>query len=67
MDDGTCELPECLGDLNNDLLISVADILEMLGDFGCIENCEADLNGDDAVSVEDLLLLLASFGLDCPE
>lgn len=67
VDDGTCELPECLGDLNNDLLISVADILEMLGDFGCIENCEADLNGDDAVSVEDLLLLLASFGLDCPE
>ena len=67
VDDGSCELPECLGDLNNDLLISVADILEMLGGFGCIENCEADLNGDDAVSVEDLLLLLASFGLDCPE
>ena len=67
VDDGTCELPECLGDLNNDLVISVADILEMLGGFGCIENCEADLNGDDAVSVEDLLLLLASFGLDCPE
>ena len=67
LDDGSCELPLCLGDLNGDLLVSVADILEMLGDFGCIENCEADLNGDDAVSVDDLLALLANFGLECPE
>ena len=67
IDDGSCELPECLGDLNSDLLVSVADILEMLGDFGCIENCDADLTGDNAVSVEDLLALLANFGLECPE
>ena len=67
VEDGTCEFPECLGDLNGDLLVSVADILEMLGDFGCIENCDADLTGDNAVSVEDLLTLLANFGLECPE
>ena len=54
-------------DLNGDLLVSVADILEMLGDFGCVENCDADLTGDNAVSVEDLLTLLANFGLECPE
>jgi len=67
IDDGTCEFPLCLGDLNADLLVSVADILEMLGDFGCLEGCMADLNGDNAVSVEDLLALLANFGLECPE
>ena len=39
-------------------MISVADILEMLMDLGCVENYEADLNGDDAVSVDDLLELL---------
>ena len=53
--------------MNADLLVSVADILEMLGDFGCLEGCMADLNGDNAVSVEDLLALLANFGLECPE
>lgn len=67
LDDGSCEFPACLGDLNGDLLVTVADILEMLGDFGCIENCDADLTGDDAVSVDDLLALLANFGLECPE
>ena len=67
VEDSTCEFPECLGDLNGDLLVSVADILEMLGDFGCVENCDADLTGDNAVSVEDLLTLLANFGLECPE
>ena len=46
IDDGTCEFPLCLGDLNADLLVSVADILEMLGDFGCLEGCMAGLNGD---------------------
>ena len=49
LDDGSCELPLCLGDLNADLLVSVADILEMLGEFGCTENCETDLSGDEAV------------------
>lgn len=64
-DDGSCTFPACVGDLNGDLVISVADILQMLGDFGCVDNCEADLTGDDAVSVDDLLALLANFGMDC--
>ena len=67
LDDGSCELPACPEDLNGDLLVSVADILEMLGDFGCIEDCTADLTGDNAVSVDDLFSLLASFGLECPQ
>jgi PKD repeat protein len=67
VDDGTCEFPLCLGDLNSDLLVSVADILEILGEYGCLGDCFADLTGDDSVSVEDLLALLANFGLECPE
>lgn len=66
VDDGTCEFPICLGDLNGDLLVSVADILEILGAFGCAENCSEDLTGDGSVSVEDLLVLLANFGQECP-
>jgi len=64
-DDGSCVIPACLGDLNNDLTISVADILLMLGSFGCSLDCEYDLNNDAAVGVADLLALLANFGLDC--
>lgn len=66
-EDGSCEYPQCVGDLNGDLVISVADILQMLGEFGCVEGCSADLTGDDSVSVDDLLSLLANFGVECPE
>ena len=55
----------CPEDLNNDGLISVADILELLADFGCTANCDADLNGDGATNVNDILQILAAFGGQC--
>ena len=67
IDDGSCEFPECIGDLTGDFVVSVADILEILGEYGCVVNCAADLNGDDSVTVEDLLIVLAHFGMDCPQ
>ena len=67
VDDGTCLAPECLGDLNIDGLITVADILVMLGDFGCNELCVADVNNDDSVGSSDLLIMLTVFGTACPE
>ena len=67
VDDGTCLAPECLGDLNLDGLITVADILVMLGDFGCNELCVADVNNDDSVGSSDLLIMLTVFGTACPE
>lgn len=67
VDDGTCLAPECLGDLNFDGLITVADILVMLGDFGCNELCVADVNNDDSVGSSDLLIMLTVFGTACPE
>ena len=65
VDDGSCEYNTCIGDLNDDLLVSVADILVMLGTFGCLENCEDDLSSDGTVGVEDLLILLSYFSQDC--
>ena len=67
VDDGTCETPACLGDLNLDSIISVADILVMLGDFGCNSLCVADVNDDDSVGSSDLLIMLTVFGTECPE
>ena len=55
----------CPEDLNQDGLISVADILLLLADFGCISDCSADLNNDGSTNVNDILQILAAFGGDC--
>jgi len=67
IDDGSCEFTscDCPEDINGDGVISVADILELLGQFGCISGCTVDLNGDDATNVQDILILLAAFGTTC--
>ena len=66
VDDGSCVFaPTCPEDLNNDGQITVADVLELLADFGCTSDCSADLNGDGATNVNDILQLLAAFGNDC--
>ena len=62
VDDGSCIVtPDCPEDLNNDGLISVADILALLADFGCTSDCDADLNGDGATNVNDILQIFAAF------
>lgn len=67
VNDGSCEYESCScpEDVNNDGVISVADILILLGEFGCANNCAADINEDGGTNVQDILLLLASFGLEC--
>ena len=66
VDDGSCVFaPACPEDLNNDGQITVADLLELLADFGCTSDCSADLNGDGAINVNDILQILAAFGNDC--
>lgn len=56
----------CPGDFNSDGLISVADLLVFLGEFGCEENCSADFDFDGLVNIADLLGFLSIFGEDCP-
>lgn len=67
VDDSSCEWDSCgcPEDINNDGSVTVADILLLLGNFGCNENCEVDINDDGATNVQDILLLLAAFGNDC--
>jgi len=67
IDDGSCEFTscDCPEDINGDGVISVADILELLGQFGCTSGCAVDLNDDDATNVQDILILLAAFGTSC--
>lgn len=64
-DDGSCEPGTCLGDVNGDLSVTVADMLLLLGQFDCIMDCPADLNEDGFVGVGDLLIVLAFFGTNC--
>ena len=66
VDDGSCVFaPVCPEDLNQDGQVTVADILQLLADFGCTSNCEADLNEDGATNVNDILQILAAFGAVC--
>ena len=72
---GTCQtcpgppLPvdgECAADVNGDGIVSVGDILLVLGEYGCLSGCAFDVDGTEGVGVPDMLVLLAAFGLVCP-
>lgn len=59
------DCPECVGDLNDDGVVNVFDLLILLAEWGeCADprDCPADLNGDGVVNVHDLLILLANWG-----
>jgi hypothetical protein len=58
----------CLGDLNCDGAISVADLLILISQFGCVGNeCYADLDDDSVVGVSDLQLFNSLYGTFCPQ
>ena len=56
----------CPADIVADGIITVADVLEILGQFGCNFNCFADVDADGAVTVSDVLSVLSVFGEPCP-
>ena len=55
----------CPEDVNVDGFISVADVLMLLGEFGCTIECEVDVDGDEVVTVADILQILSAFGSEC--
>ena len=55
----------CPGDFNCDGVIGIADLLILVGDFGCLSGCIADLNGDGITGVGDQLIFLNLFGTYC--
>ena len=66
--DDSCDYScNCLGDLNNDGAVTVADVLVLLSGFGCAipDPCPSDANGDGYTNVEDLLVVLSVFGTEC--
>lgn len=69
IDDGSCEFASCapcLGDLNDDGMRNVTDILLMLSDFGCSGGlCNGDLDGDNQTAASDFLIILSLFGTSC--
>ncbi|MDA8772319.1 hypothetical protein N9M80_04515 [Flavobacteriales bacterium] len=70
IENGTCtfDCNDCAGDLDNDGLIAVSDVLLFLADYGCvIPICVGDINGDNNTNVSDLLLLLSQFSESCSE
>ena len=65
VDDGSCILDTCFGDVNGDNSVTVGDLLEILAEFGCTEGCDTDISGDGLTTVVDLLELLSVFGASC--
>ena len=65
VDDGSCLLESCLGDVDGDNSVTVSDLLEILAEFGCTEGCTTDISGDGSTTVADLLELLSVFGNSC--
>lgn len=65
---GGCIAPGtfCLGDVNDNGIRDVGDLLDALGLFGCDTDCgESDVDADGIVGVNDLLIMLGLFGTPC--
>ena len=65
VDDGSCILDNCTGDINGDNSVTVQDVLSILAEFGCESECSTDITGDGLTTVADLLELLSVFGETC--
>jgi hypothetical protein len=55
----------CPEDVNQDGSVTVADVLAVLAEFGCMSSCTADVDSDGNVNVADILALLAAYGGPC--
>ena len=55
----------CFGDFDGDNLVGIADLMLLLGEFGCPSNCALDLDGDGLFGVSDLVVWLGLFGTSC--
>jgi len=60
------ELSAPCGDLDQNGVVTVADLSFLLGDFGCISSdCQADVDNSGGTTAADLTIILSSFGQDC--
>lgn len=57
----------CTGDFNCDGVVSVADMLILISEFGCVaNNCQTDLDNDEIVGVADLQIFNQLYSTICP-
>lgn len=59
------EVIRIAGDFNLDGAVNSADLLFLIGEFGCMDNCSTDLDEDGSVTSGDFLLFLSVFGSFC--
>ncbi len=56
----------CPGDFDNDNLVTINDLLIILGVFGCnTGDCLIDMNSDGITTVADIGIFLSVFGISC--
>ncbi len=55
----------CAGDLNGDSRVDMADLNELLGDYGGVGPLDGDADGDGDVDFIDLNVVLSNFGSAC--
>lgn len=60
------EPPSCIGDLNGDHYVNLADLAIVLSDYGCTGACPGDINHDGRIDLTDLSQILAQYGAACP-
>ena len=60
------ERVSCPGDINNDGVVNISDLIILVSDFGpAAPGDPADINGDGVVDFPDLSALLSDFGAIC--
>lgn len=53
----------CPGDYNCDGVVSVLDLIILVGEFGCMsDSCNTDLNDDNVIGFDDMQLFVGLFG-----
>lgn len=60
--------PFCIGDLNGDGSVSLADLSILLSNYGTVGGVDpedGDIDGDDDVDLSDLAVMLSVFGTFC--
>ncbi|MCH2134075.1 MAG: right-handed parallel beta-helix repeat-containing protein [Phycisphaerales bacterium] len=63
-DNSFADICNCSGDVNDDGVVNVTDILIVIAEYGS-DSPLGDVNDDGLVDVNDLLQVLTEFGLDC--
>jgi subtilisin family serine protease len=58
VDDGT----SCVGDINGDGSVGVADLLSVVDQWGACSGCSGDIDGDGTVGVGDILAIVDAWG-----